>query len=137
MIVSGSPILQGTQIMSQGQGTQIMSQSQLISPSGQILSPATQIISQGTQLNAQQSNNTSNVQTSVAPTVSGTQVLSVGQLVSGPANLVVSPSVRTLPPVRVLPPLPHHNTRPGKVILTFLLFTTTNQFIIFIITISK
>ncbi|XP_053607178.1 mucin-2 [Plodia interpunctella] len=112
MIVSGSPILQGTQIMSQGQGTQIMSQSQLISPSGQILSPGTQIISQGTQLSAPL-NSTSNAQTSVASTVSATQVVNVGgQLVSGPANLVVSPSVRTLPPVRVLPPLPHHNTRP-------------------------
>ncbi|XP_013199263.2 translation initiation factor IF-2 [Amyelois transitella] len=112
MIVSGSPILQGTQIMSQGQSTQIMSQSQLITPSGQLISPGTQIISQGTQLSAPL-NNTSNTQTSVAATVSGTQVVNMGaQLVSGPANLVMSPSVRTLPPVRVLPPLPHHNTRP-------------------------
>ncbi|XP_026750467.1 mucin-5AC isoform X1 [Galleria mellonella] len=112
MIVSGSPILQSTQIMSQGQSNQIISQSQLIS-SGQILSPATQIISQGSQLSAQPASNT-NVQTSGAPPVSAAQVLNVGgQLMSGQGNLVVSPSVRTLPPVRVLPPLPHHNTRPA------------------------
>ncbi|KAM3961020.1 LOW QUALITY PROTEIN: sin3A-associated protein 130 [Aphomia sociella] len=114
MIVSGSPILQGTQIMSQGQGNQIISQSQLISPSGQILSPGTQIISQGTQLSAQPASNSGNVQTTVAPAVSAAQVLNVGgQLMSGQGNLVVSSSVRTLPPVRVLPPLPHHNTRPA------------------------
>ncbi|CAG9786067.1 unnamed protein product [Diatraea saccharalis] len=117
MIVSGSPILQGSQgsqLLSQS--TQIISQSQLISPSGQILSPATQIISQGSQLSAQVSNNntgTNNVQTSVSSS-SGTQMLNVGgQLVGGSGNLVVSSSVRTLPPsVRVLSPLPHHNTRP-------------------------
>ncbi|XP_028178003.1 nascent polypeptide-associated complex subunit alpha, muscle-specific form isoform X5 [Ostrinia furnacalis] len=114
MIVSGSPILQGSQIVSQGsqligQGTQIISQSQLISPSGQILSPATQIISQGSQLSAQVSNNSTgsnNVQTSATPPVSGSQVLNVG-------GMVVSSSVRTLPPsVRVLSPLQHANTRP-------------------------
>ncbi|XP_028178005.1 nascent polypeptide-associated complex subunit alpha, muscle-specific form isoform X4 [Ostrinia furnacalis] len=115
MIVSGSPILQGSQIVSQGsqligQGTQIISQSQLISPSGQILSPATQIISQGSQLSAQVSNNSTgsnNVQTSATPPVSGSQVLNVG-------GMVVSSSVRTLPPsVRVLSPLQHANTRPA------------------------
>lgn len=52
MIVSGSPILQGSQIISQGTqlhnpGPQIISHSQLLA-SGQILSPGTQIISQGT-----------------------------------------------------------------------------------------
>ncbi|RVE42124.1 hypothetical protein evm_013236 [Chilo suppressalis] len=117
MIVSGSPILQGTQgsqLLSPS--TQIISQSQLISPSGQILSPATQIISQGSQLSAQVSNNstgTNNAQTS-ATSAGATQVLNVGgQLVGGSGNLVVSSSVRTLPPsVRVLSPLPHHNTRP-------------------------
>nr|XP_021191439.2 uncharacterized protein LOC110377056 isoform X3 [Helicoverpa armigera] len=124
MIISGSPILQGAQIVSQGsqlinQNTQIMSQSQLISPSGPIISPGTQIISQGTQLSAQvsSSNNagSTNVQANVTSTVSGTQVLNVGgQLVSGSGNLVVNSSVRTLPPtVRVLPPLPHHNNRPA------------------------
>ncbi|XP_063825225.1 nascent polypeptide-associated complex subunit alpha, muscle-specific form-like [Ostrinia nubilalis] len=115
MIVSGSPILQGSQIVSQGsqligQGTQIISQSQLISPSGQILSPATQIISQGSQLSAQVSNNSTgsnNVQTSATPPVSGSQVLNVG-------GMVVSSSVRSLPPsVRVLSPLQHANTRPA------------------------
>ncbi|KAL0893214.1 hypothetical protein ABMA27_014822 [Loxostege sticticalis] len=114
MIVSGSPILQGSQIVSQSsqlinQGTQIISQSQLISPSGQILSPATQIISQGSQLSAQVSNNStgsSNVQTSATTQASGTQVLNVG-------GMVASSSVRTLPPsVRVLSPLQHVNTRP-------------------------
>ncbi|XP_059047071.1 histone deacetylase complex subunit SAP130 [Achroia grisella] len=111
MIVSGSPIHQNPQIISQGQSNQIISQPQLISPSGQLLSPGTQIISQGTQLSAQSTNN--NVQTSVAPS-SATQVLNVGgQLMSGQGNLVVNPSVRTLPPVRLLPPLPHHNTRPA------------------------
>ncbi|CAH2106237.1 unnamed protein product [Euphydryas editha] len=120
IIVSGSPILQGTQIVSQGsqligQNSQIISQSQLI-PSGQILSPGTQIISQGTQLSAQASNNntvSSSVQSSNVSTGNGTQLLNVGSLVSGAANLVVSSSVRTLPPsVRVLPPIPQHNTRP-------------------------
>lgn len=119
MIISGSPILQGAQIVSQGsqligQGSQI-SQSQLIT-SGPLISPGTQIISQGTQLSAQVSNaNTSNVQSSVTSSVSATQVLNVGsQLVSGTGNLVVNSSVRTLPPtVRVLPPLPHHNNRPA------------------------
>ncbi|KAH9636403.1 hypothetical protein HF086_011260 [Spodoptera exigua] len=123
MIISGSPILQGAQIVSQGsqlisQGSQ-MSQSQLITPSGPLISPGTQIISQGTQLSAQVSNantvGSSNVQSSVTSSVSGTQVLNVGsQLVSGAGNLVVNSSVRTLPPaVRVLPPLPHHNNRPA------------------------
>ncbi|CAH0579364.1 unnamed protein product [Chrysodeixis includens] len=123
MIISGSPILQGTQIVSQGsqiigQNTQIMSQSQLLTP-GPIISPGTQIISQGTQLSAQVSSSSNivsgNVQASVASAVSSTQVLNVGgQLVSGAGNLVVNSSVRTLPPtVRVLPPLPHHNTRPA------------------------
>ncbi|XP_072931865.1 uncharacterized protein [Epargyreus clarus] len=117
MIVSGAPILQGTQIVSQGaqlmgQNSQIISQSQLIGPSGQILSPATQIISQGTQLSAQVSNSNStgasNTQVSVASAVSAAQVLSVGGQLS-----VVSSTVRTLPPsVRVLPTLPHHNSRP-------------------------
>lgn len=51
MIISGSPILQGSQIVSQGTqlhnpGPQIISHSQLLA-SGQILSPGTQIISQG------------------------------------------------------------------------------------------
>ncbi|XP_026724864.1 uncharacterized protein KIAA1522 isoform X3 [Trichoplusia ni] len=123
MIISGSPILQGTQIVSQGsqiigQNTQIMSQSQLLTP-GPIISPGTQIISQGTQLSAQVSSSSNivsgNVQASGASAVSSTQVLNVGgQLVSGAGNLVVNSSVRTLPPtVRVLPPLPHHNTRPA------------------------
>ncbi|XP_075973718.1 sin3A-associated protein 130 isoform X3 [Anticarsia gemmatalis] len=122
MIISGSPILQGTQIVSQssqllGQNTQIMSQSQLITPSGPIISPATQIISQGTQLSAQVSSSSTagatNVQANVSSTVGGTQVLNVGgQLVSGTGNLVVNSSVRTLPQtVRVLPPLPHHNAK--------------------------
>ncbi|XP_022831064.1 uncharacterized protein LOC111359694 isoform X2 [Spodoptera litura] len=122
MIISGSPILQGAQIVSQGsqligQGSQI-SQSQLIT-SGPLISPGTQIISQGTQLSAQVSNantvGSSNVQSSVTSSVSATQVLNVGsQLVSGAGNLVVNSSVRTLPPtVRVLPPLPHHNNRPA------------------------
>ncbi|KAJ8729992.1 hypothetical protein PYW07_017030 [Mythimna separata] len=122
MIISGSPILQGAQIVSQGsqligQNSQ-MSQSQLISP-GPIISPGTQIISQGTQLSAQVScsNNagSTNVQANVTSSVSGTQMLNVGgQLVSGAGNLVVNPSLRTLPPtVRVLPPLPHHNNRPA------------------------
>ncbi|XP_026324989.1 histone deacetylase complex subunit SAP130 [Hyposmocoma kahamanoa] len=128
MIVTGSPLLQGTQIVSQG--SQIIGQSsQIISPGGQILSPGTQIISQGTQLTAVSSTSntgSSNVQVSVPSSVSG-QVLSVGglvsagpaQLVSGAANLVVSSSVRTLPPsVRVLPPLPHHNNRPATAVLS-------------------
>ncbi|XP_063380898.1 BRD4-interacting chromatin-remodeling complex-associated protein isoform X2 [Cydia fagiglandana] len=119
MIVSGSPILQGTSIVSQG--SQLLGQSsQIITPqllSGQILQPATQIISQGTQLSVQVSSSSPSVQVSVASPVSGTQVLNVGslggQLVTGTGNLVVSSSVRTLPQsVRVLPPLPHHNTRP-------------------------
>lgn len=129
MIVSGSPILQGAQIVSQGsqllsQGSQIITQSQLIGPTGQIISPGTQIISQGTQLSAvsSSSNVGGGIQVSVPSSVSGAQVLSVGGLVSatqglvtGASNLVVSSTVRTLPPsVRVLPPLPHHNTRPGK-----------------------
>lgn len=125
MIISGSPILQGTQIVSQssqliGQNNQIMSQSQLITPSGPILSPATQIISQGTQLSAQVSTSSNigpgNVQANVTSSVSGTQVLNVGgQLVSGAGNLVVNSSVRTLPStVRVIPPIPHHNAKlPG------------------------
>ncbi|CAK1596344.1 unnamed protein product [Parnassius mnemosyne] len=124
MIVSGPPILQGTQIVSQGsqligQTSQIISPSQLLNPSGQIISPGTQIISQGSQLSAQVSNSNNsvsnnNIQASVSSPVSGTQVLNVGgQLVSGSGSLVVSSSVRTLPPsVRVLPPLPHHNSRP-------------------------
>ncbi|XP_073945488.1 uncharacterized protein isoform X2 [Choristoneura fumiferana] len=121
MIVSGSPILQGTQIVSQGsqllgQSSQIITPSQLLG-TGQILQPATQIISQGTQLSVQVSSSCPNVQVSAASPVTGAQVLNVGglggQLVSGSGNLVVSSSVRTLPPsVRVLPPLPHHNTRP-------------------------
>ncbi|XP_028027106.1 mucin-5AC isoform X1 [Bombyx mandarina] len=124
MILSGSPILQGTQIVSQGsqilgQNSQIISQSQLITPSGQIISPATQIISQGTQLSApaSTSNNASvqnTIQTNVASSVSGAQVLNVGQLVTGAGNVVVNSSVRTLPPtVRVIPPSTHHNTRPA------------------------
>ncbi|XP_047529700.1 serine/threonine-protein kinase WNK1-like isoform X1 [Vanessa atalanta] len=121
MIVSGSPLLQGTQIVSQGsqligQSSQIIPQSQLL-PSGQILSPGTQIISQGTQLSAQVSNasNTvsSNVQSSNVSSGNGAQLLSVGSLVSGAGNLVVSSSVRTIPPsVRVLPPMPQQNNRP-------------------------
>ncbi|XP_049868730.1 histone deacetylase complex subunit SAP130 [Pectinophora gossypiella] len=131
MIVSGSPILQGTQIVSQGSqmigsNSQIISQSQMINPSCQILSPGTQIISQGTQLSAQVSNTSNtgsnNVQVTVPSSVSG-QVLSVGGLVSsaqglvsGAGNLVVSSSVRTLPPsVRVLPPQSHHSNRPVHV----------------------
>ncbi|XP_063361846.1 BRD4-interacting chromatin-remodeling complex-associated protein-like [Cydia amplana] len=119
MIVSGSPILQGASIVSQG--SQLLGQSsQIITPqllSGQILQPATQIISQGTQLSVQVSSSSPSVQVSVASPVSGTQVLNMGslggQLVTGTGNLVVSSSVRTLPQsVRVLPPLPHHNTRP-------------------------
>lgn len=121
MIVSGSPILQGAQIVSQGsqiigQGSQMISQSQLITHSGQLLSPGTQIISQGTQLSAavSNSNNSGNVQVSINSSPSCTQVLNVGgQLVSGAGNLVVNSSVRTLPPtVRVVPPLPQLNTRP-------------------------
>ncbi|XP_050345891.1 protein piccolo isoform X2 [Nymphalis io] len=121
MIVSGSPLLQGTQIVSQGsqligQSSQIISQSQLI-PSGQILSPGTQIISQGTQLSAQVSNASNTVSSSVqSSSVSGNgaQLLNVGSLVSGAGNLVVSSSVRTIPPsVRVLPPMPQQNNRPG------------------------
>ncbi|KAL4717977.1 hypothetical protein ACJJTC_013016, partial [Scirpophaga incertulas] len=118
MIVSGTPLLQGTQITSQGsqllgQSSQIISQSHLINPSGQILSPGTQIISQGSQLSGQVSINSSinNVQSIPSTTVSGSQVLNVGAQLG--ANLVVSSSVRTLSPsVRVLSPLSHHNTRP-------------------------
>ncbi|XP_045772034.1 protein capicua homolog [Maniola jurtina] len=117
MIVSGSPILQGTQIVSQGsqligQNSQIISPSQLIS-SGQLLSPGTQIISQGTQLSAQVSTASNTVPSSITNTSgNGPQLLNVGGLVSGAGNLVVSSSVRTLPPsVRVLPPMPQ-NTRP-------------------------
>ncbi|XP_030024888.1 mucin-17 isoform X2 [Manduca sexta] len=120
-IISPSVASQGAQIVSQGsqiigQSPQIISQSQLITPSGQIISPATQIISQGTQLSVpvSSSSNAVNCQTSVASSVSGTQVLNVaGQLVSGGSNLVVNSSMRTLPQtVRVLPPLQHHNNRP-------------------------
>ncbi|CAG9584782.1 unnamed protein product [Danaus chrysippus] len=119
MIVSGSPILQSTQIVSQG--SQLlgpnaqMSQPQLI-PGGQILSPGTQIISQGTQLSAQVSSNnavSSTVQSSNPSTANSAQLLNVGGLVSGSGNLVVSSSVRTLPSsVRVLPPMQHTSNRP-------------------------
>lgn len=113
VLMSGTPLLQGPQIVSQGsqiisQGQQIISQPQLIS--SQLLNQSTQIISQGTQGNP--GNINPGTQISAAPT--STQVLNVsGQLVSGTGNLVVSSSVRALSPnVRVLPPLPHHNTRP-------------------------
>lgn len=111
MIVSS---IQGTQIVSQGSqvaGSQIITHTQIVSP-------ATQIISQGTQLNALGNNSglgtaVSHGQISVS---SSNPVLNVGMggLVSGPGNLVVSSTVRTLPPsVRLLPPVAHHNTRPG------------------------
>ncbi|XP_039754453.1 uncharacterized protein PB18E9.04c [Pararge aegeria] len=117
MIVSGSPILQGTHAVSQGsqhigQNSQIISPSQLI-PSGQLLSPGTQIISQGTQLSMQGSTSSNTVSSSMPNTSgNGPPLLNVGGL-SGAGNLVVSSSVRTLPPsVRVLPPMPQQNTRP-------------------------
>lgn len=52
--------------------------------------------------------------TSISQT-SGAQVLNVGSQLGGASNIMVNSSVRTLPPtVRVLPPLSHHNNRPGK-----------------------
>ncbi|GBP86623.1 hypothetical protein EVAR_85756_1 [Eumeta japonica] len=125
MIVSGPPLLQGTQIVTQGsqiigQGSQIISTSQLINTSSQLLSPTTQIISQGTQLTNAGStginpnnNITGTTQASVVATVSGSSqaVNAGGQLISGPSGLLSS-SVRTLPQnVRVLPPT-GHNPRP-------------------------
>ncbi|XP_048482729.1 transcription initiation factor TFIID subunit 4 isoform X2 [Plutella xylostella] len=106
MIVSSSAVLQGSQIVSHSGSSQMMPKTQLIGSSGQIISPATQIISQGTQLNSQMGGNPVN------NSGSG-QVLSVGGLAGAPGGLVVSSSVRALPPsVRVLPQISHHNTRP-------------------------
>lgn len=50
----------------------------------------------------------------------GAQVLNVGSQLGNAGNVMVNSSVRTLPPtVRVLPPLSHHNSRPGKKMMTF------------------
>ncbi|CAG9584783.1 unnamed protein product [Danaus chrysippus] len=101
MIVSGSPILQSTQIVSQG--SQLlgpnaqMSQPQLI-PGGQILSPGTQIISQGTQLSAQVSILSSvNVSSASGVLVSKGVTSHVPRGLAAGASLAVRPVTNTQP----------------------------------------